>query len=120
VINQFLGPSVNNLPGFSIYANGISDYWQTASPGSVTFAVFVYPARQVTQDITFTVMPPSGDKAVYAYTWKAQAIGVVGSWFTVVATGDYSNAGVYSAIVTADGQEIGRIPVVFAAPSAPR
>jgi hypothetical protein len=117
LVNQFLGPSVNNIPGFSIYANGISGYWVASSSATVSFAILVFPTRQVTQDIGFSVMPPNGNKPVYTNTFKAQSIGPVGTWFTVSAVGDYSAAGVYNAIVTADGTEIGRIPLVFTAPS---
>jgi len=117
LVNQFLGPSVNNIPGFSIYANGISGYWVASPSATVSFAVFVFPGRQVTQDIGFSIVPPDGKKPVYANTFKAQSIGPVGTWFTVSAVGDYSAAGVYEAIVTADGTEIGRIPVVFTAPT---
>jgi len=117
LVNQFLGPSVNNIPGFSIYANGISGYWAASPSATVSFAVFVFPGRQVTQDIGFSVMPPDGKKPVYSNTFKSQSIGPVGTWFTVSAVGDYSAAGVYEAIVTADGAEIGRIPIVFTSPT---
>ena len=117
LVNQFLGPAVNNIPGFSIYANGISGYWVASSSATVSFAVLVFPGRQVTQDIVFSVMPPDGKKPVYSNTFKSQSIGPVGTWFTVSAVGDYSVAGVYNAVVTADGTEIGRIPIVFTAPT---
>jgi hypothetical protein len=114
LVNQFLGPAVGDQPGFSMYGNGISDYWATSASQTVSFAVFVFPGKQVTQDITFSVMPPTGDTPVYTYTFKAQSISVTGSWFTLAAAGDYSKAGTYSAVVTADGTEIGSIPIVFA------
>jgi hypothetical protein len=117
VVNQFLGPAVNSIPGYSIYANGVSDFWQTSASQTVNFVAFVFPGKQVTQDITFTVLPPAGDTPVYTYTFKAQSIGVVGTWFTVGASGDYSKAGVYTVEVTADGAEIGSIPIVFTAPT---
>lgn len=118
--NAFVGPAVNSGAGYSMYANGISDYWSTASSATVSIAIFVYPGRQVTQDIEFKMMPPDGANPVYAYTFKNQTINVVGSWYTVGAVGDYSKAGVYNAIVTANGEEIGRIPIVFTAPPSTR
>ena|SRR5438552_5552810 len=119
LVNAYLGPAVNNLPGFSLYANGISDYWATASAATVSFAVFVFPGRQVTQDIGFSVMPPEGQKPVYTYAFKSQKITPMGTWYSIAATGDFSKAGIYNAIVTADGQEIGRVPILFAAPTNP-
>jgi hypothetical protein len=117
LVNQFIGGAVNSLPGYSLYANGISDYWATASSATVSFAIFVFPGRQVTQDIGFSVLPPSGQTPVYSYTFKQQNILPIGTWYTVGAVGDFSKEGVYNAIVTANGQEIGRIPVVFTAPT---
>ena len=117
LVNVYLGPAVNNLPGFSLYANGISDYWATSSSATVSFAVFVFPGRAVTQDIGFVVLAPDGKTNVYTYAFKSQKIGENGNWYSIAAVGDFSKAGVYNAIVTADGQEIGRIPILFSAPA---
>ena len=117
LVNAYIGNAVNNVQGFSMYANGITDYWSTASTATLSFAVFVFPGRQVTQDIGFAVLPPDGGKPVYSYTFKAQTIGALGTWYNITAEGDFSKAGTYTAIATADGAEIGRIPVVFTAPA---
>jgi hypothetical protein len=114
VISQTLGNATGGYGGYTVTANGVTDYWSTVKSGTITLVVFVFPGAEVTQDITLTVYAPNGTTQVYAYTFKAQKIPVIGSWFTFPAEGDYSLPGNYSVVVTANGAEVGRIPLVLA------
>jgi hypothetical protein len=114
VATQKLDNATGGLGGYTITANGVTDYWSTVKSGTITFVAFVFPGASVTQDIGMTVYAPDGKTQVYTYTFKAQQMTVVGSWFTFPADGDYSLPGTYWAVVTANGQEIGRIPLILA------
>jgi hypothetical protein len=102
--------------GYSLYANGITDYWGTGNPGSIDLIIFVYPAQQsVTQQILVQITSPAG-KVVHSTKFAPQKIGYAGTWFSLIAKGNYGTPGTYTVSVSADGTVIGQIPLVFAKP----
>lgn len=112
-----VGPADRTAAGYTIQANGVTDYWLTAKQGTIDFVVFVDPGHNVTQDITFALWPPGGaDQPLTEYTFKHVDIPVEGLWFQIPAQGDFSVPGTYTAAVYANGQSIGDIPVVLANP----
>jgi hypothetical protein len=118
VATQKLGGDASSGAGYTLNATGISGYWSTTKSGTVTFVVFVYPGVPMkAQDITLMVVAPDGKTVVSTYTFKAQQIGLSGSWYTFPQTADYSAAGIYQVIVTSDSVVIGSIPLVFAPPT---
>jgi hypothetical protein len=103
--------------GYSLYANGITDYWSTANPGTVDLIVFVYPGQQnVKQRIAVQITSPSG-AVVYSNKFAAQSMGYEGDWFSLIAKGNYGTPGVYTVSVSTGKTVIGHVPLVFAPPS---
>jgi hypothetical protein len=108
--------TIGSSYGYSLNANGITDYWDTSNPGTINFVVFVYPGQpSVTQRIGVQITSPSG-AVVASNTFASQKMGYEGDWFSWSAKGNFSAPGVYTVTASADHTAIGHIPLVFTKP----